>query len=115
MKSKPPATEVPKYWSPGATAEALILCGGETQDVGEKHRISGREGVSFQFYSVNRLVHSRDTEALERKSKVLPGEMAFEQRLEGGWGLTKRVRRVGGGETARGQCSGKGETRHQEA
>ena len=77
MKSKPPATEVPKYWSPGATAEALILCG-------EKHRMSGREGVSFQFYSVNRLVHSRDTEALERKSKVLPGEMALEQRLEAG-------------------------------
>lgn len=46
--------------------------------------MSGREGVSFQFYSVNRLVHSRDTEALERKSKVLPGEMALEQRLEGG-------------------------------
>lgn len=46
--------------------------------------MSEREGVSFQFYSVNRLVHSRDTEALERKSKVLPGEMALEQRLEGG-------------------------------
>lgn len=28
--------------------------------------MSGREAVSFQFYSVNGLVHSRDTEALER-------------------------------------------------
>lgn len=46
--------------------------------------MSGREAVSFQFYSVNGLVHSRDTEALERNSQVLPGEMAFEQRLEGG-------------------------------
>ena len=44
LKSKPPATEVPKYWSPGATAEALILCGGETQDVGE-----GRGFLSVLF------------------------------------------------------------------
>ena len=76
MKSKPPATDVPKYWSPGATAEALILCGGETQGVGE-----GRGFLSF--YSVNRLARSRDTEALEEKVRFSQGKWHWNRGLKG--------------------------------
>lgn len=105
LKSKPPATDVPKYCSPGATTEALILCGSRST------RCQGRKGVSFWFNSISRLPFvptpgSHQPRNWKENVKVLPG------RLEGGWGLTGRKDSRGWGrvgssqETVRGQCSG---------
>lgn len=89
LMSNPPATDMPKYWSPGATAEALIRCGGRNT------RRGVREGREMEQGALSCSVPTSTAGAIQPQGapSLEPGKrgQAFPEEVAFGWSLKVQV------------------------